>query len=92
MIQTFGAKKWLSTLKERWNLNFTELRENEDRIIILHTKSLYNKPSGILLVGEYNKITKVGYVLDRRVKEVNTICERRNIPLVVSVQQDYTEF
>ena len=61
-IDTFSAKEWLEVLKARWNISSTMFRESEDRIVITHTP----QGNSTVLVGEYNKITKRGYVLDRR--------------------------
>lgn len=51
-------------LKSRWDIKLTQMRDNETDIIIMHfghTKNLY--------VGNYDKISKLGVVYDRR-KEV----------------------
>ena len=59
---TLGAKQWLDTLKLHWNLSYTEMRESEDKIVVIHVRG----GKHIVLVGEFNKNTKIGYILDKR--------------------------
>lgn len=60
-IETNGANSWLSTLKSHWNISKTEMRENEEEIKVVH----FGK-SGNLMVAYFSKVSKIGYVNDRR--------------------------
>lgn len=63
-IDTVGAKEWLSVLKLHWNIAHTQIRNNEDDILVMH----FGKSSN-LVVAHYSRITMKGYVNDRR-KEI----------------------
>jgi hypothetical protein len=65
---TKGIKEWFETLKRRWDLKYTVLRDSEERMVITHTQG--GKNSGrIILVGEHDRKSGNGYILDRR-KEI----------------------
>ena len=61
---TKGSVEWLTTLKARWDLKHTEIVDNETDIIIM----LYGTNRN-MIVGHYDKETKLGYVCDNR-KEI----------------------
>lgn len=63
-FKTKGSKEWWEVLKSRWDIKHTQMRDNETDIIIMHYERTQN-----LYVGNYDKISKLGVVYDRR-KEV----------------------
>jgi hypothetical protein len=63
---TKGAREWCNTLKQRWNMKYTILRDSEEKFVITHTSGSGKNSGRILLVGEYCKISGAGYILDRR--------------------------
>lgn len=62
-INTSGAKSFVSTLRLHWDVTKTEMRDNEEDILVLH----FGKSSN-LMVAYYSKESKIGYVNDRREK------------------------
>ena len=62
-----SASEWLSLLKSRWDLSVTTMRENEFSIVITYCRG----GKHMVLVAEYDKMSKTGYVLDSR-KEVRS--------------------
>ena len=60
-LPTNGASEWLQTLKSCWDMSKTEMRDNEEAIIIMcfSVKTQF-------VVAFYNKTTKVGWVIERR--------------------------
>ena len=58
-VDTLGAVEFLKELKLRWKLEETTLRESEIKFVVIQEKGL----SAIILVGEYNKLTRKGYIL-----------------------------
>ncbi len=65
---TKGAKEWLSVLKQRWDLQYTTLREDDEHIVITHTRGGRH----MVIVGEYVKNSGEGYVMDQR-KEIRNV-------------------
>ena len=60
-IATNGAVEWLETLKTHWDMSKTEMRDNEEAIIVMcfSVKTQF-------VVAFYDKTTKVGWVIERR--------------------------
>lgn len=58
---TKGSVEWLSVLKARWNLKYTEMVDNDTDIIVMLYRANRN-----MIVAHYDKETKVGYVFDNR--------------------------
>lgn len=62
-ITTNTAKEWIDALKLHWDLSKTQMRENEEDVLVMH----FGKSSN-LMIAYYSKTTKSGYVIDRRSK------------------------
>lgn len=62
---TLGAKEWLTTLTSKWDIDSTTMRESSEGIVVTHCKGR----NSYLLVGKYSKVSKKGYVLDRRLED-----------------------
>ncbi len=60
-INTNGASQWLETLKTHWDMSKTEMRDNEEAIIVMcfSVKTQF-------VVAFYDKTTKIGWVIERR--------------------------
>lgn len=63
-VLTQGAKQWLQTLKQHWDVSKLTLHDSDECFAVMY----YAKNRNIY-VGYYNRVTGEGYVLDRR-KEV----------------------
>jgi hypothetical protein len=62
-IQTNGAVNWLQTLKTHWDISKTDMRENDEAIIVMcfSVKTQF-------VVAYYQRDTKQGWILERRSK------------------------
>ena len=73
-INTNGASEWLETLKTRWDMSKTEMRDNEEALIVM-CFSVKTQ----LMVAFYDKETKQGWVDTwRRGKATEIKNERRS--------------
>lgn len=59
-IPTNGAVEWLQTLKTHWDISKTDMRENDEAIIVM----CFNVKTQ-MMVAYYQKDTKQGWVIDR---------------------------
>jgi len=59
-IPTDGAAQWLQTLKTHWDISKTDLRENDEAIIVM----CFNVKTQ-MMVAYFQKDTKQGWVVDR---------------------------
>lgn len=62
--KTSTSKEWLSVLKQRWNLSYTVFREDDEQIVITHTRG----GKHMVIVAFFDKVSKNGYIMDQRSK------------------------
>jgi len=62
-IPTNGAAQWLQTLKDHWDIAKTDMRENDEAIIVMcfSVKTQF-------VVAYYQKDSKQGWIVERRSK------------------------
>ncbi len=59
-ITTNGAVEWLQTLKTHWDISKTDMRENDEAIIVMS----FNVKTQ-MMAAYYQRDTKQGWVIDR---------------------------
>ena len=76
IIECFNATQWLTTLRQRYNLEDTILNDSPNSFTVLISSHRDNKT---MLVGRYCRVSHFGIVICRRQDDTKFRYERRNL-------------